>query len=70
MTFLDPDKLTWTCMVCGDLRADYMIAVAKHAVEHDGKIVPGATYNQRYCTDRPACVEVATRPGPYVIGAK
>lgn len=67
MTFLDPASMTWTCMVCGDERPDAAISVAQHEVKHAGQIVPGATFNLRY--DRPACVEQATRPEPYVLGS-
>lgn len=67
--FLDPSAMTWTCMVCGDERPDAAISVAKRDLSNDGQIVPGATFNLRYCNDRADCTEKATRPEPYVLGS-
>lgn len=67
VTFLDPSSVTWTCMVCGVERPDAFISVRRREVEHNGKIVPGVPYNQRYCNDRPDCTAYASTPGPYRI---
>ena len=67
MTPLDFAAMTWNCMVCGAERPDAAISVRVREVEHEGRIMPGASYNQKYCNDRPACIAAAAEPGPYRI---
>lgn len=45
--------ITWTCHVCGDLRPDDKISVAKHVHIYPGDFT--AEHNVRYCNDREAC---------------
>lgn len=69
MTFPDFASMTWPCEICGDVRPDASISVSKRPVEHDGRLVPGATRNTRYCNDRLECATAANDPTPYRIGA-
>jgi hypothetical protein len=58
-----PDDVTWLCHVCGDERPDAVIAVSHQPVAGMEELFPDlAHFNVRYCTDRPVCVLVASRP--------
>lgn len=50
------DKITWTCLVCGDERPDDLISVYTTEVPFAGVTMK---INVRYCNDRPACLEGA-----------
>lgn len=69
---LDPDTLTWTCMVCHDTRPDEMIQVAYRPMpgfigtRPAADDFPGTRINVRYCKDRPACTEQAIASGPWL----
>lgn len=61
MMGLGPGEGTWTCHVCGDVRPDAAISVAKNDRSAE-KGLPAGTWieNVRYCNDRPECVAGAT----------
>lgn len=65
MTGLDFDRMTWTCMVCGDERPDAQIGVAYRPLRGMEDGFPGTRVNVRYCTDRPACAATAHAEGPW-----
>lgn len=53
------DHITWPCHVCGEVRPDSKISVAKHmAIDGNGVEVG---HNVRYCNDKPSCEVVARR---------
>ena len=61
MTGLGPGEGSWTCHVCGDVRPDAMISVAKNDRSTEKGLAPGTWIeNVRYCNDRPDCVAGAT----------
>ncbi len=60
MTSSKPEPPSWTCDVCGDLRPDRFISVAKgDASEAYG--LPGGTLtiNTKFCNDRTECEVLA-----------
>lgn len=61
--WLDPDRLTWPCMVCGDERPDRAISVWHRQVKGAENRFPGIRFNVRYCNDRISCATVASQPG-------
>lgn len=53
-------------MVCGDERPDAAIAVAhRPAPDYITELIPGQTFNVRYCSDRAECAAVAHAEGPW-----
>lgn len=59
---MDPNKLTWTCMACGEERPDAAIAVAKHAIDLGPDVDGVAIENYRHCNDRQGCIDTARLP--------
>lgn len=57
-----PKDLTWTCMVCGDVRPDEKISVFKKDISKNHNLPEGTmTLNVRYCNDKTECREGAKR---------
>jgi hypothetical protein len=68
---LDPDTMTWTCMVCGDERPDAAISVAHRPIPRLEDLFPdGGHINVRYCSDRPVCAAEAHAEGPWISPKK
>lgn len=56
----DGVSLEWHCHICGQLRPDAQIGVAKHDTSEEAGLPPGTMQqNVRYCRDKPECVEGA-----------
>lgn len=62
---LDPDTLTWTCMICKEERPDNMIQVAYRPVAGMEDQFPHTRFNVRYCKDRIGCAAEAIASGPW-----
>lgn len=57
---MDPNELTWTCHVCGDLRPDEKISVYTRDISEKHGLSSGTMkQNVRYCNDRKECIEGA-----------
>ena len=65
---LDMDAMTWSCMVCGTVRPDAQISVAKRMVPGLEDMFPlGACVNVRFCNDRPECSAAANTEGVWPV---
>ena len=64
LTF-DLSKMFWSCMVCGEQRADKYIGVAHRPIPGSEDLFPQAHINVRYCTDREECTVKANAKGPW-----
>lgn len=54
------DELSWSCEVCGQIRPDEYISVAKHDMGEQNGLTEGiATRNVNYCNDKIECTRVA-----------
>lgn len=51
---LNLDDMTWTCMVCADIRPDRFISVRTHYRDFHGVEV---SEHIRYCNDRQECIQ-------------
>jgi len=59
---VNPDNMTWTCDVCGDVRPDRCISVHTVDISADLGVPEGsAKRNFKYCNDRRECIEGVKR---------
>ncbi len=66
MSLLHRDDLTWSCMVCQDVRPDRLISVFKVNRRTERNVEVQA--NVRYCNDRAACLDGAPGVGERLLG--